>query len=122
MLRETTGNNLDAVLNFVPKLDPTVLVEGYRGLVKRLYAPKAYYRRALTFLREYRPSGPRLQRSRGDLRGFLNSLWIMGVCTRGRREFWKYLARTLLHHRQSFNEAMQLAIMGHHFRRIAASV
>jgi radical SAM superfamily enzyme YgiQ (UPF0313 family) len=119
---ETTGNNLDAVLNFVPKLDRETLVEGYRALVKRLYTPKEYYRRALTFLREYRPRGPRIKRPPSELLAFLRSLWIMGIWTRGRREYWKYLTKSLLFHRRAFGEAVNLAIIGHHFRKVAASL
>jgi radical SAM superfamily enzyme YgiQ (UPF0313 family) len=57
ILHDASGNNVEASLNFVPKLDREVLVEGYRSLVKRLYTPRMYYRRILTFLREYRPQG-----------------------------------------------------------------
>jgi len=122
LLRASTGNNLDAVLNFVPKLDREVLVEGYRSLVKHLYTPKTYYRRALTFLREYRPRGPRVHRPWNEVLAFVRSLWIMGVWTRGRREFWKYFTRSLLFHPRTFGEAMYLAILGHHFRKVAAGI
>jgi len=122
ILRESTGNNLDAVLNFVPKLDPDVLVEGYRSLVKRLYAPKSYYQRALTFLREYHPHGPRARLGWTDVLAFTKSLWIIGVWTRGRREYWKYLLRSLFLPPGGFSQAMRLAIIGIHFRRVAASL
>lgn len=122
ILRDATGNNVEAVLNFVPRLDRDVLIEGYRSLVKRLYAPDAYYQRILTFLREYRPQGPRFQTARWDIMAFVKSLWIMGVWTRGRRAYWKFFTRTLLFHRRAFAEAMTLAIVGHHFRRIAAAL
>ena len=47
----TTGNNTEAVLNFIPKLDRDFLVEGYRRLMATLYEPSTYYRRVLVFLR-----------------------------------------------------------------------
>jgi radical SAM superfamily enzyme YgiQ (UPF0313 family) len=122
LLGESTGNNLDAVLNFVPRLDSETLINGYRELVKHLYAPKAYYRRTLIFLSEYRPRGPRMRQSWRDLRAFVRSLWVMGVRARGRREYWKFVTKALLFHPRSFGEAMELAIIGHHFRIIAASL
>ena len=122
ILQESTGNNLDGVLNFIPRLDRDVLVEGYRALLKHLYTPKVYYRRALTFLREYRPDGPRFHLTRSDLKAFIKSLWIMGVWARGRREYWKYFTKSLLFHRRAFGEAMSLAIIGYHFRRVAANL
>jgi len=122
ILRETTGNNMDGVLNFVPRLDRQMLLEGYRSLVQQLYAPRTYYRRILTFLREYRPRGPRFQISRSDVLALIKSFWVIGLRGPGRREYWKFLARILLFHRRAFAEAMSLAIYGYHYRRIAATL
>jgi radical SAM superfamily enzyme YgiQ (UPF0313 family) len=122
ILHQSTGNNLDAVLNFIPKLDREMLIEGYRSLVKHLYSPKNYYQRILTFLREYKPSGPKTRLYWTDFQAFVKSLWIMGVCTRGRREYWKFVTKAFLFHRRAFGEAMSLAITGYHFRRIAYSL
>jgi len=122
ILDHATGNNLDGILNFIPKLDRELLVNGYRALVKHLYTPKAYYGRILTFLHEYRPRGPQLPVSSTDIKAFLKSLWIMGVWSRGRREYWKFFTKALVFHRRAFPEAMNLAILGYHFRRIAAAL
>ncbi len=122
LLGHSSGNNLDAMMNFVPRLDRQMLIDGYRRLVNRLYAPREYYARILAFLRDYRPSGPPAKPRLEEFRAFIKSLWIMGVATRGRREFWKFLTRTALFHRDAFNEALTLAITGHHFRKIAASL
>jgi hypothetical protein len=46
----------------------------------------------------------------------------MGICTPGRRAYWKFFARVMLFHRRLFHQAMTLAIMGHHFRRVAATI
>lgn len=122
ILQHSTGNNLDGVLNFVPKLDRELLTSGYRTLLKHLYAPKVYYRRILTFLEAYRPHARRPGTSREDFIAFLKSLWIMGVLTRGRREYWKFLAKTLVVRREAFADAVRLAIYGYHFRRVAATL
>ncbi len=116
---ESGGNNVDSDLNFVPALDRDVLLAGYRALVKRLYAPRAYYDRILTFLRDYRPTGPRLPVRLHELRAFLRSLWVMGVATPGRRAYWRFLLRTFIRHRDALGEAISLAIMGYHFRQVA---
>jgi radical SAM superfamily enzyme YgiQ (UPF0313 family) len=122
ILCDASGNNVEASLNFVPKLERDVLVEGYRSLVKHLYAPGMYYRRILTFLREYRPQGQRIQISWRDVQAFFKSLWVMGVLSRGRRQYWKFLTKALLFHRRAFPEAMTLAIIGYHFRRVASAL
>jgi radical SAM superfamily enzyme YgiQ (UPF0313 family) len=122
ILQQTTGNNLDAVLNFVPTLDRDVLLDGYRSLVKQLYAPKSYYRRLTSFLREYRPQGPRTRPTHGDVAAFVRSLWVLGVRSRGRCAYWSLLVRSLFRHPRKFTEAMSLAILGHHFRKVAESL
>jgi radical SAM superfamily enzyme YgiQ (UPF0313 family) len=122
ILSDATGNNLDGVLNFIPKLDHATLVDGYRTLVKQLYMPQEYYSRVLTFLREYRPQGPETKTSFNDFKALIKSLWTMGVQTRGRRAYWWFLTRVLIHHRRALPEAVTLAIMGHHFRRVAATL
>ncbi|MGD9632120.1 MAG: B12-binding domain-containing radical SAM protein [Pirellulales bacterium] len=115
----TSGNNTEAALNFVPKLDRQFLVDGYRRLMAALYEPSTYYERALLFLREYRPRGPRLRLTWRDVRAFVRSLWVMGVWRRGRVAFWKYLATVLVRHPRKLPPAIQLAIHGYHYRRVA---
>jgi radical SAM superfamily enzyme YgiQ (UPF0313 family) len=122
LLGESTGNNLDTALNFIPRLDSETLVNGYRTLVQHLYSPKIYYRRALTFLRQRRRRGPRTQRPKEHLLALFSSFWVMGVRVRGRREYWKYLTKVMLTHPRSLGDAIHLAIIGHHFRRVAASL
>ncbi|MBI5761933.1 MAG: B12-binding domain-containing radical SAM protein [Planctomycetes bacterium] len=122
LLAHSTGNNLDAVLNFIPKLDRDTLIEGYRDLVKRIYSPREYYRRVLTFLRTYKPSGPKVPLSATDIRAFFHSLWTLGVRTRGRFEYWKFMTRALATHPRAFSEAMTLAITGYHFRQVAGTI
>jgi radical SAM superfamily enzyme YgiQ (UPF0313 family) len=122
ILHDPSGNNVEISLNFVPKLDRELLIEGYRSLVQRLYAPRMYYRRVLTFLREYRPQGQRTHLSWCDVKAFFKSLWVMGVLSRGRREYWRFFGKSLLFHPRAFAEAMNLAIVGHHYRKVAAAL
>jgi radical SAM superfamily enzyme YgiQ (UPF0313 family) len=115
----STGNNTEAVLNFIPKLDREFLISGYKRLMRNLYEPGTYYRRALTFLDEYRPRGPALQLTGTDVRAFFRSLWVMGVLHRGRRAFWRYLATVLLCYPGKLPPAIALAIHGFHYRMVA---
>lgn len=122
IIGQSTGNNLDAVMNFIPRMDLARLTEGYRRLVKSLYEPKAYYERALTFLREYRPSRVRAKLSLPDALALVRSLWVQGVRTPGRWRYWAFLLRAWLTKPRAFPEAVELAIRGHHFRAVAAGL
>jgi radical SAM superfamily enzyme YgiQ (UPF0313 family) len=119
ILAETIGNNTDAALNFATRLEPEFLLAGYRDLMRRLYEPGNYYARIRAFLRHYRPRGPAMRLSGADVRAFLRSLWVLGVRHRGRLAYWRLLAATLLVSPRKFRAAVELAVIGHHFRRVA---
>ncbi|MCC6409122.1 MAG: DUF4070 domain-containing protein [Planctomycetes bacterium] len=118
----SNGNNTVAALNFEPKLERAFLENGYRELMKKLYEPKAYYQRVRVFLKEHRPTGPRVARSSADVRAFLKSLWLLGARHRGRWAYWRLCASTLLQRPRQFPRAIELAILGFHFRLIAAAL
>jgi len=116
------GDNTSVTLNFEPRLDREFLLQNYRALMRRLYEPRNYYRRVRTYLGVHRPRGPRSPLTRRDLAALARSLWVLGVVHRGRRAYWKLLATTIARHPRQFGEAVTLAIMGFHFRRVAESL
>jgi radical SAM superfamily enzyme YgiQ (UPF0313 family) len=118
----SSGNNTEATLNFRPVLSREFLVSGYRDLMRRLYEPGAYYQRIRVFLRHHRPTGPKLRMSAADLRAFLKSLWMLGVRDRGRLAYWRMVVGTLLVRPRQFRHALELMILGHHFRRVAEAL
>jgi len=120
LVSESSGNNTSAAFNFVPRLDRDYLLEGYRGLMRRLYEPRAYYRRVAAFLEAYRPDGPRLRISRAEFGALFKSLWLLGVIYRGRRAYWRFLATTLVRRPACLGLAVTFAIYGHHFRTVAS--
>lgn len=119
---ESTGNNTDAVLNFKPRMDRDFLQAGYRDLVKRLYEPGNYYQRIRTFLKCHCPSGPSRRVSRKDLMAAVKSFWVLGVWHRGRIGYWRLLWGTLLRHPRQVPQAIEFAILGYHFRRVASAL
>jgi len=116
---ESSGNNTAATLNFVPKLNREFLQSGYRELMKKLYEPGTYYQRVRTFLEHYQPCGPQLRRSAGDFKAAVKSLWLLGVCHRGRLAYWRLLASTLIRRPHKLFQAMELAVTWFHFRKVA---
>jgi len=119
---ESTGNNTDAALNFKPKLNRDFLESGYRELVKKLYEPRNYNQRIRTFLKSHRPAGPRRRLSRADFIAFLKTFWLLGVWHRGRVGYWRLFWGTLIRRPRQFPHAIELAILGYHFRRVAKSL
>ena len=117
---ESTGNNTEAVLNFKPKLNREFLQSGYRDLMNKLYEPKIYYQRIRTFLKHHQPSGPRLRLSFADCQAFLKSFWLLGIWDRGRHSYWRFFWSTLIRRPGQLRCAIELAVLGYHFRRVAS--
>jgi radical SAM superfamily enzyme YgiQ (UPF0313 family) len=115
-----TGNNTEAVLNFKTRLNREFLQNGYRDLMKKLYEPKVYYQRIRIFLDHHRPRGPRLRISGSDFQAFLKSFWLLGIWDRGRHNYWSLFWSVLLRRPHQLRCAIELAVMGYHFRRVAS--
>jgi radical SAM superfamily enzyme YgiQ (UPF0313 family) len=122
LVTRSTGNNTEAVCNFIPRLGTETLTEGYRRLVQSLYEPGTFYARARELLAHHRPRGPRTHLDLGHGQALLRSFWRLGVRHRGRREYWKFLGHTLARHPRAFTMAVTLAIYGHHFRTVARTL
>ena len=122
ILAETCGNNTDAVLNFVTRLDREFVISGYRDLMRRLYEPGNYYPRIRAFLRSFEPRGPRRRLSASDVKAFLKSLWLLGVWQTGRSHYWALFWPTLLASPRKLHAAVELSILGYHFRKIASNL
>jgi radical SAM superfamily enzyme YgiQ (UPF0313 family) len=115
-----TGNNTDVSINFIPKMNFNALTDGYKKVVNTIYAPKQYYERVKTFLKEYRPQPKKSYRlTMGNLRALGRSLWVLGVMEKGRRDFWKLLTWTIFKRPRLFATSISCAIYGFHFRKIA---
>ncbi len=118
-----SGNNMDASINFIPKMNYQTLIRGYSFLLHTIYSQKEYFKRITEFLREY--STPNWQKSRitpGELKAFLRLIIILGVIERGKKYFWKLLFITLFKYPKKFTTAMTLAVYGFHFRRVIRTV
>jgi radical SAM superfamily enzyme YgiQ (UPF0313 family) len=122
LVGRSSGDNVDATMNFLPRMPVDQLVEGYKTILRRIYAPGPYYQRVRTFLREYRR--PRISASFGWHHAWALgwSTVRLGVVGRERFEYWRLLIWTLLHRPALLKLAITFAIYGHHFRKCCHSV
>jgi radical SAM superfamily enzyme YgiQ (UPF0313 family) len=120
LLLESTGNNTDGSLNFVPTMDPIRLVEGYQSMLRTIYSPGAYYQRALNCLERVPVWAPEPRRSglARDVVTLARIMLALGVRDRARGEFWRYLRRAFTQHRERLAEAVRLAALGYHCRKL----
>ena len=111
LLKVFSGNNTDFSMNFIPKMSPVGLINGY--------SPREYYQRVYDFLRSHEP----LQRRRTrihlvHLRAVLKSMVLLGVVGKERFYYWRLFFWSLFRRPRHFSMAITLAIYGFHFRRV----
>ena len=119
LINEPTGNNTDSSMNFIPKMNYSELLEGYKKIISNIYSVEPYYERVRQFLINYKQ--PHLQRRKiniGYLIGFFKSIVVIGVFNKGRSEYWKLLIWTLLKRPSSMMDAIIFTVYGYHFRTI----
>lgn len=121
LLSDTSGDNTDCSLNFIPKMNSENLINGYKKILHTIYSPKLYYERVIKFLKEYKPK--RLKRKIhlefSYLKAFFKSIWALGIVGKERFYYWKLVSWTLVRHPRFFNLAISFSIYGFHFRKIA---
>ncbi|GAI07231.1 unnamed protein product, partial [marine sediment metagenome] len=119
LLKDSSGDNTDCSLNFIPKMNYETLVNGYKHILDTIYSPKHYYERVKTFFKEYKPQRKRKARIQfQDVRALVKSMWFLGVREKGRRYYWKLFLSTLLKHPRKFPLSVSLAVYGYHFRKV----
>jgi radical SAM superfamily enzyme YgiQ (UPF0313 family) len=121
ILSEGRGDNMELRLNFIPRMNAQRLVQGYREILSRIYNPEAYYERVSRFLDRYKHPNRR-PRIFSDYVALLRSFVKLGVLDDARTSYWKFVAKSALRYRKTFDIAMTLAVMGYHFRTLTRDV
>ncbi len=120
LLLESTGNNTDMSLNFVPEMPRDQLIQEYRRVISTLYDPtlKNYFDRCYTML-EHIPYKTHNVRSiqKDEVRAFLLSIRRQMLSKQG-FQYIKFIVKVLKNHRKMFPEAIRLAVMGYHLEKI----
>jgi radical SAM superfamily enzyme YgiQ (UPF0313 family) len=121
-VEDHTGSNTDCVLNFVPKMDATRLIEGYKSIIRNIYSPREYYDRSFDSLsRVTRAGSPQIGEGglkREDITAFARIIFALGVRDQSRREFWRFMGRVVTEHRDKIEDGLMLAALGYHFRKL----
>jgi radical SAM superfamily enzyme YgiQ (UPF0313 family) len=124
-VEDHTGSNTDCVLNFVPKMDATTLIEGYKSIIRNIYSPREYYARSFDSLgRVTRAGSPQIGEGglkREDITAFARIVFALGVRDKSRGEFWRFMGRVVSKHRDKIDDGLMLAALGYHFRKLTES-
>lgn len=124
LLKNFSGDNTDFSINFIPKMDYEILINGYKSIISGIYSPKPYYERVKKFLKECKPSQKSLFRfgyirlHSGYLGAFFKSIWFLGIKDKARVHYWKLFFWSLFRRPRLFPLVITYAIYGFHFRNV----
>jgi radical SAM superfamily enzyme YgiQ (UPF0313 family) len=118
LLSAFSGHNVDGSTNIIPKMNLDVLQKGYKTVVNYLYAPKNYYARVKTFLKEYKAPKIKVEFDFEYILAFFRSIIQLGIIDKERWHYWKLFFWTLFRRPKLFPLAITFAIYGYHFRQV----
>jgi radical SAM superfamily enzyme YgiQ (UPF0313 family) len=119
ILDSWSGDNTDYSMNFVPKMDKQKLMDGYQQIIHGIYSSKPYYKRILTFLKEYNP--PLKCQKKITVReivALIKSALIIGIYKKNSRYYWELLLWSLFNKPETFPLAVTYSIYGYHYRKV----
>ena len=118
LVKEFSGDNVDGSTNIIPRMGLETLREGYREILGHIYAPKFYYERVLTFLREYQSPKIRVPMEPQYILALWRSIYHLGIRGVERVQYWRLFFWTLFRRPRLFPLAITFAIYGFHFRQV----
>lgn len=131
-----SGDNVDTVLNFIPRMPAEKLVECYKRVISETYMPRNYFARALTLISRlpdmkisgFNWSAPwRWDLAKARIRNNPNKLMlIIGLVTLffssfGIQALW-FILKSLRFGFFSLPVAIELVFRGHHYATVAARI
>jgi radical SAM superfamily enzyme YgiQ (UPF0313 family) len=122
ILNSFTGNNTDLSINFIPKMDFEVLINGYKKILNTIYSPKYYYERVMYFLKSYEPKKKKVFHFNPNyVLALFKSMFKLGFIGEERFYYWKLFFWSLFRKPKLFSLAILFAIYGFHFKKISSS-
>jgi radical SAM superfamily enzyme YgiQ (UPF0313 family) len=123
LLNDFTGNNTDFSINFIPKMNPEVLMDGYKKILNTIYSPRYYYARVTRFLKDFQPQKKKIFHINFSyVQALIKSIFKLGFAGEERFYYWKLFFWSLFRKPQLFSLAILFSIYGFHFRKISSDV
>jgi len=122
LLKDTSGDNTDFSINFIPKMNYDILINGYKKILNTVYSPRHYYKRVKTFLRDYMPPQKKMFRfnmnSLNYFYALFKSMLMLGIIGKERFHYWRLFFWSMFRRPKLFPMAITFSIYGFHFRKV----
>jgi len=120
ILNKMTGDNTDATMNFIPKMNKEILTNGYRDVIRGIYEGKPFYERVRHFLNDFQPQVKvRTKITFNKFMALIKSMFIIGIFDRDRKYYWQLFFWSLFNRPKVFPLAVTYSIYGYHYRRVS---
>ncbi len=120
LINDFTGNNTDFSINFIPRMNPKVLLDGYKKILTTIYSPKYYYERVMRFMKDFEPKKKKVFHLNSNyILALFKSMFKLGVIGEERIYYWKLFFWSLFLKPQLFSLAILFTVYGFHFRKIS---
>jgi radical SAM superfamily enzyme YgiQ (UPF0313 family) len=118
LVTDMSGDNADGTSNIVPKMDQSILHNGYKRLMDELYSPGLFYERVKNFLKEYNPPKSPVTIEISEIIAFFRSVYRLGIKGVERVQYWKLFFWTLFRCPEKFPLAITFSIYRFHFSKV----
>jgi len=116
---EMTGDNTDGSTNIIPKMDITVLKDGYKTILKKIYSAEGFYARVKTFLSNYNPVSAPVTMEMQEVLALFRTIWKIGILSPERKYYWDLFFWTLIHEPKKLPLAITFTVYWYHFKRVS---
>jgi radical SAM superfamily enzyme YgiQ (UPF0313 family) len=113
-----SGDNVDGTTNIIPRMGMDRLADGYQSIMKHIYAPKHYYRRVRTLLKELKTPEVNQPMDMQRFLSFFRCAFRLGILGKERFHYWPLMIWTLVCKPRLIPVATTLCIYGYHYRKI----
>ncbi len=118
-----SGSNTDFSINFIPKMNTELLLDGYKKILNTIYSPKYYYERVTHFLKDFDPKKKKVFHINIHyIQALFKSIFKLGIIGKERFYYWKLFFWSLCVKPKLFSLAIMFSIYGFHFRKISSDV
>ncbi|MFN3504671.1 MAG: B12-binding domain-containing radical SAM protein [Caldimicrobium sp.] len=118
------GDNTDFDTNIIPKMDYTLLIKGYKKVIRELYLETSYYQRIYNFLNHFKPKSSfkidwsYLKVHKSYLFSLPKIIMKFGLIGKERLKFWKLLLKTILKKPRAFSILLAQMVSCYHIKKI----